>query len=175
MTIPELPTPYLPEQAPPSARPGSAPSSRRARPTVRAGGRPRRHETWTAVVTADRAYYDQVRAADAADAASISFPVYVSERRFKLDAPIVHIGRRSRSVAIRPEIDLTGPPTDPGVSRLHAQLTRAPDGTWSVTDLGSGNGIQVNDQDVPSGTPIPLQAGDSIHLGAWTRITLTRG
>ena len=130
--------------------------------------------TWTAVVTADRAYYDQVRAADAADAASISFPVYVAERRFKLDAPIVHIGRRSRSIAIRPEIDLTGPPADPGVSRLHAQLTRAADGTWSVTDLGSGNGIQVNDQDVPSGTPIPLQPGDSIHLGAWTRITLTR-
>jgi serine/threonine-protein kinase len=178
MTIRELPAPYLPEQATPeqSAPRAAAPQQsapRQSAPERTASGRTAT-VTWTAVVTADRAYYDQVRAADAADAASISFPVYVSERRFKLDAPIVHIGRRSRSVAIRPEIDLTGPPTDPGVSRLHAQLTRAADGTWSVTDLGSGNGIQVNDHDVPSGTPIPLQPGDSIHLGAWTRITLTR-
>ena len=44
--------------------------------------------TWTAVVTADRAYYDHVRAADAADAATISFPVYVAERRFKLVAAV---------------------------------------------------------------------------------------
>jgi serine/threonine protein kinase len=36
-----------------------------------------------------------------------------------------------------------------------------------VSDMASG--------DAPSGTPIPLQPGDSIHLGAWTRITLTRG
>jgi serine/threonine-protein kinase len=190
MTIPELPAPYLPEQAaaPQQSAPGSAalqqPAPKQPAPQLSVSGQavPERTAsgrtatvTWIAVVTADRAYYDQVRAADAADAASISFPVYVAERRFRLDAAVVHIGRRSRSVAIRPEIDLTGPPTDPGVSRLHAQLTRAPDGTWSVTDLSSGNGIQVNDRDVPSGTPIPLQPGDSIHLGAWTRITLTRG
>ena len=60
------------------------------------------------------------------------------------------------------------------MSRLHAALTAAPDGSWSVMDLGSPNGIQVNGKDVPSGTPVPLRPGDQIHLGVWTRITLVR-
>ena len=130
--------------------------------------------TWTAVVTADRAYYDNIHAVDVADAASISFPADVTARRFPLSGTEVRIGRRSRSMRVEPEIDLTGPPTDPGVSRLHAVLTKAPDGTWSVADLGSPNGIQVNDRDVPSAKPIPLRADDRIHLGAWTLITILR-
>ena len=130
--------------------------------------------TWTAVVTADRAYYDQVRAADDADAGSISFPVYVAERRFRLDGSTVRIGRRSRSLHVQPEIDLAGPPLDPGVSRLHAALVATPDGTWSVTDLGSTSGTQVNGKDVPPGAPVPLSPGAQIHLGAWTLITIVR-
>ena len=130
--------------------------------------------TWTAVVTADRAYYDNIHAVDVADAASISFPADVTARRFPLSGTEVRIGRRSRSMRVEPEIDLTGPPTDPGVSRLRAVLTKAPDGTWSVADLGSPNGIQVNDRDVPSAKAIPLRVGDRIHLGAWTLITILR-
>jgi pSer/pThr/pTyr-binding forkhead associated (FHA) protein len=42
-------------------------------------------------------------------------------------------------------------------------------------DLGSPNGIQVNGKDVPSGTAVPLRAGDRIHLGAWTLITIVSG
>jgi pSer/pThr/pTyr-binding forkhead associated (FHA) protein len=124
------------------------------------------------VVTADRAYYDHVRAADDADAGSISFPVYVPERRFRLDGSTVRIGRRSESLHVQPEIDLGGPPRDPGVSRLHAALTAAPDGSWSVMDLGSPNGVQVNGKDVPPGGAVPLRPGDRIHLGAWTLITI---
>ena len=154
LTMPELPSPRPP-----------APTS--LAPNV--------NGTWTAVVTADRSYYDQVRAADDADAASISFPAYVAERRFPLSGPEVRIGRRSSKSAHQPDIDLTGPPTDPGVSRQHAELRQAPDGNWSVIDLNSPNGIQVNGKDVPSGTPIPVDLGDQIHLGAWTMITLTRG
>jgi serine/threonine-protein kinase len=132
--------------------------------------------TWTAVVTADRAYYDNIHAVDAADADSISFPANVMARRFPLSGTEVRIGRRSRSMHVEPEIDLTGPPTDPGVSRLHATLTRDPDdGTWSVADLGSPNGIQVNGRDLPAGTAVPLRPGDRIHLGAWTLITITQG
>jgi len=127
-------------------------------------------------VTADRAYYDHVQTVDAADAPSISFPAYVAERRFTLSGAEVRVGRRSRSLGVEPEIDLTGPPTDPGVSRLHATLTRDPDdGTWSVADLGSPNGIQVNGRDLPAGTAVPLRPGDRIHLGAWTLITITQG
>jgi serine/threonine-protein kinase len=130
--------------------------------------------TWTAVVTADRAYYDNIHAVNDADAASISFPANVTTRRFPLSGTEVRIGRRSRSMRVEPEIDLTGPPTDTGVSRLHALLIKAAEDTWSVVDLGSPNGIQVNDRDVPSAKPIPLRAGDRIHLGAWTLITILR-
>ena len=75
---------------------------------------------------------------------------------------------------IEPEIDLIGPPRDPGVSRLHAKLIPAPGGSWTVVDLGTENGITVNGQDVPSGDSVP-RPGDRIHLGAWTKITITRG
>ena len=74
-----------------------------------------------------------------------------------------------------PEIDLTGPPADPGVSRLHAVLIAGPDRNWSVVDAGSDNGIVVNGKDVPPGEAVPLRDGDRIHLGAWTVITITRG
>jgi serine/threonine protein kinase len=131
--------------------------------------------TWTAVVTADRAYYNSVDAVNDQDAASISFPAYVPERRFPLSGSEVRIGRRSVSRGIEPEIDLTGPPTDTGVSRLHAKLVAGPDRSWSVVDLGSPNGIQVNGKDVPSGEAVSLRDGDRIHLGAWTMITIARG
>lgn len=132
-------------------------------------------ETWTAVVAADRAYYDSVRAVSDQDAASISFPAQVPERRFRLSGTEVRIGRRSVSRRIEPEIDLTGPPTDPGVSRLHAVLVAGPDQSWSVVDPGSPNGIMVNGKDVPPGETVPLRDGDRIHLGAWTVITISRG
>jgi serine/threonine protein kinase len=129
--------------------------------------------TWTAVVTADRAYYDHVHAVNPEEFRRLSFPAYIAERRFRLSGTEVRIGRRSESKGVEPEIDLTG---DGAVSRLHAVLTSNPDdGTWSVADLDSPNGIQVNGRDVPAGTPIPLQSGDRIHLGAWTLITITRG
>ena len=130
--------------------------------------------TWTAVVAADRAYYDSVLAVSDQDAASISLPAHVPERRFRLSGTEVRIGRRSVSRRIEPEIDLTGPPTDPGVSRLHAVLIAGPDRSWSVVDPGSPNGILVNGKDVPPGEAVPLRDGDRIHLGAWTLITITR-
>jgi serine/threonine protein kinase len=131
--------------------------------------------TWTAVVTADRDYYDSVSAVNDQDSASISFPGAVPERRIPLSGTEIRIGRRSVSKGIEPEIDLIGPPRDPGVSRLHAKLIPAPDGTWTVVDLGTENGITVNGRDVPSGDSVPLRPGDRIHLGAWTKITITRG
>jgi len=130
---------------------------------------------WTAVVAADRAYYDSVRAVSDEDAALISFPAHVPERRFRLSGTRVRIGRRSVSRHIEPEIDLTGPPADPGVSRLHAVLIAGPDRSWSVVDQDSPNGILVNGKDVPPGQTVPLRDGDRIHLGAWTVITITRG
>jgi len=130
--------------------------------------------TWTAVVAADRTYYDSVQAVSDSDAGSIVFPAFVPERRYPLTGTEVRIGRRSVSRHSEPEIDLTGPPRDPGVSRLHAVLVAGQDGTWSVVDPGSSNGLVVNGKDVPPGGTVPLRHGDRIHLGAWTVITITR-
>jgi serine/threonine protein kinase len=131
--------------------------------------------TWTAVVAADRAYYESVQAENDQDAELIRFPAHVPERRFPLTGTEVRIGRRSKSRRIEPEIDLAVPPGDPGVSRLHAVLVAGPDRNWSVVDSGSDNGILVNGRDVPPGGTVPLRDGDRIHLGAWTVITITCG
>ena len=155
-------TPSLPSMASAPSPPSASPSSSAA------------PGTWTAVVAADRVYYDSVQAVNDQDAASIVFPDFVPERRFPLAGAEVRIGRRSVSRHSEPEIDLTGPPTDPGVSRLHAVLIAGPDQNWSVVDAGSDNGIVVNGRDVPSGEAVPLRDGDRIHLGAWTVITITR-
>jgi FHA domain len=128
---------------------------------------------WSVVVTADRAYYDSVVDAGGPDAASIGFPAYCPERRFALAGTEVRVGRRSESRGIHPEIDLTGPPADPGVSRLHVVLVAAPDGTWSVVDPGSANGTLVNGDEIPAGETVSLREGDVIHLGAWTALTVT--
>ena len=158
----------LPLTVPPDSPAPQLPAGTSPPPPTAAG-------TWTAVVAADRAYYDSVRAVSDQDAASISLPAHVPERRFGLSGTEVRIGRRSVSRRIEPEIDLTGPPTDPGVSRLHAVLIARPDRSWSVVDPGSPNGIMVNGKDVPPGEEVPLRDGDRIHLGAWTVITITRG
>jgi hypothetical protein len=132
--------------------------------------------TWIATVTADRAYYDSVMAVDGPDAAGIAFPPYCPDRHFPLQGKQVSIGRQSRSRGILPDIDLIGPPEDPGVSHLHAVLVAADEGTWSVVDLDSANGTVVNDEQHPlrPNTPRPLATGDRVYIGAWTRITLRR-
>jgi FHA domain len=140
-----------------------------------AGGPPPPAATrWTAVVTADRAYYESVQADGAPDASAIGFPAYCPQRKFQLSGAEVRIGRRSARSGIDPEIDLTGPPTDPGVSRLHAVLLRGQDDAWAVLDPGSANGTLVNGTEIPRDEAVPVRAGDRIHLGAWTVISILR-
>ncbi len=124
------------------------------------------------MAASDRTYYDAVVAAGGPDAAAIEFPAYCPERRFALTGKEMRIGRHSASRGLYPEIDLTGPPTDPGISRLHAVLVTEPDGSWSVLDPGSENGTQVNGNAIAAGAKVALHDGDRIHLGAWTVITI---
>jgi serine/threonine protein kinase len=138
-------------------------------------GSPAEPGTWTAVITADRAYNSTLSAVDDHDTALLTFPGELPERRIPLSGGEVRIGRRGSDSQVVPEIDLTGPPRDPGVSRLHAKLVPGSGGGWAVVDLGGANGITVNGRDVPSGESVPLHPGDRIHLGAWTAITITRG
>ena len=146
--------------ATPNAGPQAAPPSQ----TAGAG--------WSALVTADRGYFDRVMAAGGPDAAGIRFPAYCPERRFALAGREMRVGRRSVSRGLEPEIDLTGPPTDPGISHLHAVLVAQPGGRWSVLDPGSSNGTQVNGNDIEIGVPVALQPGDRISIGAWTVLTI---
>ena len=144
---------------------------------VGAGGLPapagpdRTKTIWIAVVTADRGYFDGVIANGHVDAASIEFPSQYPERRFELKGTEMRIGRRSVSRKLEPEIDLAGPPTDPGISHLHAVLIAQDDGSWSVLDRDSSNGTQVNGREIESGEPVPLHDGDRVCLGAWTALT----
>ncbi|WP_043627526.1 FHA domain-containing protein [Nonomuraea candida] len=130
---------------------------------------------WEAVTGADRAYYEKVIAEGGPDAAAMAFPPYCPERSFALHGEQVRIGRRSRARGVRPEIDLTGPPEDPGVSHLHAVLLSQPDGSWLLVDPGSANGTQVNGRQLKVNVPVPVGPGDRIHLGAWTVITIREG
>lgn len=140
--------------------------------SARQGEAPR---PWHVVVTADRAYFDRIRAAWELDE-SIDFPLFCPERRFPLTRDKILIGRRSRSRGSYPDVDLAGPPEDPAVSHLHALLVAEPDG-WAVVDLRSQNCTYVNDaaEPIEPETPVPLRAGDHVHVGAWTRITLYAG
>jgi FHA domain len=129
---------------------------------------------WIAVVRADRAWFEEVRRRGGPDAGTLEFPRYCPERRFPLSGSQMAIGRRSRSRGIEPEIDLSGPPLDPGVSALHALLVARPDGGWDLVDVGSTNGTVLDDEarPVPPNTPVPLAHGTRVKLGAWTTITL---
>jgi pSer/pThr/pTyr-binding forkhead associated (FHA) protein len=130
--------------------------------------------TWSAVIEADRAYYDRVQEATGPQGAAVAFPGYGPGRRFQLRGSQMRIGRRSASRGLAPEIDLSGPPADPGISRLHAVLIAAPAGHWAVLDPGSANGTLVNGAEIAIGQQVRLQDGDRINLGAWTAITLHR-
>lgn len=51
----------------------------------------------------------------------------------------------------------------PTISRQHAVLVRGENGNWSVTDLGSKGGTQVNG--VPIGDRAPVRMGDTLTVG----------
>ena len=129
--------------------------------------------TWTAVISTDRDYYDLMQQKRVAFGSPIAFPVYTIERRFPLSGSQMRIGRRSAARGLEPEIDLADPPADPGVSRLHAILIAAPNGTWAVLDPGSANGTMLNGRELAVGEMVTLHEGDRINLGAWTAITIT--
>jgi pSer/pThr/pTyr-binding forkhead associated (FHA) protein len=124
--------------------------------------------SWFAEVAADRAYFD--RGSDG----SVVFPMDSPPRFVTLAGARTLIGRRSQRRGVFPDIDLSQPPEDIGVSRSHALLEHPGDGRITVTDLGSANGTWIGDdlRPVPRGVAVPLATGARIYLGSWTRITL---
>jgi hypothetical protein len=124
---------------------------------------------WELVIVADRHYFDRVVAQE------IDFPGDVEPRRLALDQPELRVGRGRPGADSPPDgIDLTGAADDPALSRLHAVMARQGDGSYTIEDVGSTNGTEVNGRALPSHDPVTLADGDRIQLGAWTTMTVRR-
>jgi hypothetical protein len=54
---------------------------------------------------------------------------------------------------------------DSNVSRHHAEIRPASAGTWTITDLGSTNGVRVNGRELTAHQPHPLRPGDRLEIG----------
>ncbi|GGJ36949.1 FHA domain-containing protein [Streptomyces brasiliensis] len=133
--------------------------------------------TWTATIGPDREYFMAMMQRSGPEAAGLNLPAYSPEQQRTLSGNQVTIGRRRHSTGDTPDIDLSVPPEDPGVSHQHAVLVQQPDGSWAVVDQNSTNGTTVNGGEDPIQpfVPVPLQDGDRVHVGAWTTITIRRG
>ncbi|MEU8676397.1 FHA domain-containing protein [Streptomyces sp. NPDC048560] len=133
--------------------------------------------TWTAVVAPDREYFLAMMQRSGPEATGLNLPAYSPEQHLPLTGSQITIGRRRQSTGESPDIDLSVPPEDPGVSHQHAVLVQQPDGGWAVVDQNSTNGTTLNTAEDPIQpyVPVPLQDGDQVHVGAWTTITLRRG
>ena len=77
-----------------------------------------------------------------------------TERTVTVNQDVFTIGRL-------PECDLCLPYV--GVSRWHARLVKTAAGVWTIEDMGSKNGTQLNDRVVIS--PQQIRHGDTIWLG----------
>ncbi|WP_143645628.1 FHA domain-containing protein, partial [Streptomyces swartbergensis] len=155
-----------PTQAPPG--PGGFPQQPQA---------PQGPATWTATIGPDREYFMAMMQRSGPEAAGLNLPAYSPEQQRTLTGNQITIGRRRHSTGDTPDIDLSVPPEDPGVSHQHAVLVQQPDGSWAVVDQNSTNGTTVNGSEEPIQpfVPVPLQDGDRVHVGAWTTITIRRG
>ncbi|WP_157901930.1 FHA domain-containing protein, partial [Streptomyces kanasensis] len=132
---------------------------------------------WSVVVRPDRDYFMAMMRRSGPEAASLNLPAYAPERRVSLTGDQVSVGRRRQSTGEAPDIDLSVPPEDPGVSHQHALFVRQQDGSWAVMDQNSTNGTTLNGADDPIQpyVPVPLADGDRVHVGAWTTLTVVRG
>ncbi|MFF7339287.1 FHA domain-containing protein [Streptomyces sp. NPDC008163] len=139
-------------------------------------GRPPLSNNWTAFIAPDRDYFLAMMQRSGPEATGLNLPAYSPEQQLALTGGQITIGRRRHSTGESPDIDLSVPPEDPGVSHQHAVLVQQPDGSWAVVDQNSTNGTTVNGAEEPIQpyVPVPLQDGDQVHVGAWTTITVRR-
>jgi O-antigen/teichoic acid export membrane protein len=130
--------------------------------------------TWAVVISTDWTYYERMWTGRSRYSLPVVFPEYGKEWRFVLAGQQVSIGRRDAAGGLEPDIDLAATSADPAVSRVHAILMTAPDGSWAVLDPGSANGTLLNGRKLVVGDLVSLHDGDRINLGAWTVITVRR-
>ncbi|MET9607931.1 FHA domain-containing protein [Streptomyces sp. NPDC006512] len=133
--------------------------------------------SWSATVGPDRSYFMAMMQRSGPEAAGLNLPAYSPEQHLPLSGGQITIGRRRASTGESPDIDLSVPPEDPGVSHQHAVLVQQPDLSWAVVDQNSTNGTTINggEEPIQPYVPVPLSDGDRVHVGAWTTITIRRG
>ncbi|MFD7085999.1 FHA domain-containing protein [Streptomyces sp. NPDC059918] len=132
---------------------------------------------WSATVGPDRSYFMAMMQRSGPEAAGLNLPAYSPEQHLPLSGGQITIGRRRATTGESPDIDLSVPPEDPGVSHQHAVLVQQPDLSWAVVDQNSTNGTTINggEEPIQPYVPVPLTDGDRVHVGAWTTITIRRG
>ncbi|MEV0993267.1 FHA domain-containing protein [Streptomyces sp. NPDC049949] len=132
---------------------------------------------WSATIGPDRSYFMAMMQRSGPEAAALNLPAYSPEQHLPLSGGQITIGRRRASTGESPDIDLSVPPEDPGVSHQHAVLVQQPDLSWAVVDQNSTNGTTINggEEPIQPYVPVPLADGDRVHVGAWTTITIRRG
>ncbi|MFJ7774844.1 FHA domain-containing protein [Streptomyces yangpuensis] len=133
--------------------------------------------SWSATIGPDRSYFMAMMQRSGPEATGLNLPAYSPEQHLPLSGGQITIGRRRASTGESPDIDLSVPPEDPGVSHQHAVLVQQPDTSWAVVDQNSTNGTTINGGEDPIQpyVPVPLADGDRVHVGAWTTITIRRG
>src|ERR1700730_11336717 len=85
----------------------------------------------------------------------LRYSVDGEERFFPLTASRVRLGRGADNDIVL---------SDVSVSRFHAEVRRDGQGAWSVHDLKSTNGVELNRVAVQMA---PLQAGDRLGIGVF--------
>ncbi|MGF1597503.1 MAG: FHA domain-containing protein [Acidimicrobiales bacterium] len=154
-------------EAPVAENPGGNPSVGTAPASGRIPGR------LAFDITVDRAYFEQV-----VSAGELEYPdPEPAPHHLEVVGDELHIGRTSRSRAIHPDLDISDLTGDPAVSSRHAVVRVGPDGTLTVTDVGSTNGTVVGDpasEPITVGESVLVAEGTAFYVGAWTRLTMTR-
>ncbi|WP_326736217.1 FHA domain-containing protein [Streptomyces sp. NBC_01022] len=167
--------PQTPMQQPPYPGQDQGPGQAQGGPGQGQGQAPQ-SMNWTAVIAPDREYFLAMMQRSGPEATGLNLPAYSPEQQLPLIGNQITIGRRRHSTGESPDIDLSVPPEDPGVSHQHAVLVQQPDSSWAVVDQNSTNGTTLNGAEDPIQpyVPVPLQDGDQVHVGAWTTITIRR-
>jgi hypothetical protein len=78
----------------------------------------------------------------------------------------IMLGRATTNDVVLPYTDL---------SKLHAYVTRAADGSWLLADAGSTNGTWIGDEQLAANTPAPLGERSALVLGENAFEFLTAG
>ncbi|KJY20366.1 MULTISPECIES: FHA domain-containing protein [Streptomyces] len=174
---PQPPQPQYQQQPPPSHQREYQQEYRQQPQTPPYQPLPPQGGSWSATIGPDRSYFMAMMQRSGPEATGLNLPAYSPEQHLPLSGGQITIGRRRASTGESPDIDLSVPPEDPGVSHQHAVLVQQPDMSWAVVDQNSTNGTTINGGEDPIQpyVPVPLADGDRVHVGAWTTITIRRG